>query len=198
MFKLFPQIIILVCVLAIIIIVARRVPALEKVNVEEKKLVVSKKNFLGCAIEIILKFSLGVVNFLASIFKRVKKEAKILKKEQAVAEQYVQKEVKKLVQTSPTPEKIQITSNEEIIKMLENASMLFGSGNYKKAESIYIEIIKKDAKNIFAYKGLGRLYWKQGSLQDAKSSFQEVLKVNPKDQEALSAIQKISARELMK
>lgn len=198
MFKLFPQIIILVCVLAIIIIVARRVPNLEKIDIQDKKLVVSKKSFFGRAIEMVLKFSLSVVNFFASIFKRVKKEAKILKKEQAVAEQHVQKEVKELVQTAPVSEKTPIASNEEIIKMLENAAVLFGGGNYKKAESIYIEIIKKDAKNAFAYKGLGRLYWKQGSLQDAKSSFQEVLKINPKDQEALSAIQKISARELIK
>lgn len=198
MFKFFPQIIILVCVIAVIIIIARRVPALEKVSIDQKKLVISKKSFLGRATEGILKFSLGVVNFLASILKRVKKEAKILKKEQAVAEQHVQKEVKKLVQTSPAPEKIQITSNEEIIKMLENASVLFGSGNYKKAENVYIEIIKKDTKNTFAYKGLGRLYWKQGSLQDAKASFQEVLKIDPKDQEALLAVQKISAKEMMK
>ncbi len=198
MFKFFPQVIILVCVMAVIIIIARRVPTLEKVSIDQKKLVISKKSFFGRVIEGSLKFSLGVVNLLASIFRRVKKEAKILKKEQAVAEQHVQKEVKELVQTSPAPEKIQITSNEEIIKMLESASVLFGGGNYKKAESVYIEIIKKDAKNIFAYKGLGRLYWKQGSLGDAKASFQEVIKIDPKDQEALSAVQKISAKEMMK
>lgn len=185
MFNLFPQLIIFFAVVAIIVIIVRRLPKLSEVKAEEKKSEFKKKatNLFEKFINFCKKFLSAFKNFSVSIFKKLYLRAQEIKEKKEKAPQ-MEKEVKELVTTASPTEKLKITTQDEIIDLLQKAAKFFGSGRFSDCEKIYIEVIKKDPKNLHAYKGLGKLYLKQGNLTDAKASFEEALKLKPGDFEA--------------
>jgi len=192
MFNFLPQILIILALAAIIIIIARKLPKTAKVaevKEKEKETTVFQKEVKGIArIVRILKF-LGrrFRDFTVFIFKRLFFQFTKLKKVKEQKPVEVET-VSRIVQKKP--EITHITNEEKILDLLEQAAKFFGSGNFKKAEEMYIEIIKLDPKNIRAYKGLGKMYKKQGNLKDAKASFEQVLQIKPGDSEEREELKK--------
>lgn len=93
--------------------------------------------------------------------------------------------------TSSQASSIPTDPANKVIDLLEQASNLFGSGQYPEAEKTYIEIIKLDPRNFRAYKGLGKIYVRQNNTPDAVASFEQALKLSPGDEEAVEELKKL-------
>lgn len=193
MFNLFPQLIILLSLVAIIVILIRRIPRLKEIKIEERQKEKTTHPLLYKSFNILKKLLTILKNFSLNIFKKLYQRVKEIK-ERKETKPKTEKEVKELVIAPLPAEKTKAVPYDEIIGLLEKAAKFFGSGNFSEAEKTYIEIIKKDSKNARAYKGLGNLYLKQGNFKDAKSSFEQVLKINPNDQEAKIEIKVIESK----
>jgi tetratricopeptide (TPR) repeat protein len=63
-------------------------------------------------------------------------------------------------------------------------------------EEMLLSILKQNPKDIKAYKELGALYLEQENYQDAKSAFEEVLKINPEDEIAPEKLTEIKNLEI--
>jgi len=191
MFNFLPQILIILALAIIFIIIARKLPRAARIaEVKERKeaLTVKKEEKLkGIArlIHIIKFLGKRFRDFTVFVFRRLFYQFTKLKAKKPTEVETVSH----LVREKPVIR--QITNEEKILDLLEQAAKYFGSGNYKKAEKTYIEIIKLDPKNIRAYKGLGRMYKKQGNLKDAKASFEHVLQIKPGDSEAKEELKKL-------
>lgn len=195
MFKLFPQLIILIALVAIIVIVARRIPKLAEVKVEEKKpqpeskwrkILQSILNFARKAIAAIKIFSFNLIKRLVSKIKEIREKREV--------QPEAKKEVKELVKEALPVQKAEVSVTDGIIDLLEKASKMFGAGDFTGAEKAYIEIIKKDPANSRAYKGLGKIYLKQNNLKDARASFEQVLKIKTDDEDAKMEIRVIESK----
>lgn len=192
MFNLFPQLIILLSLVAIIVILIRQIPKLKEVKIEEKSQKKTTRLFFYKLFNIFKKLLIVLKDFSLNIFRKLYQKVKEIK-EKKDAKLKTQKEVKELVATPSLAKKTRAVPYDEF-SLFEKAAKFFGSGNFSEAEKTYIEIIKKDPKNIQAYKNLGNLYLKQGNLRDAMSSFEQVLKINPNDQEAKTEIKVIESK----
>jgi tetratricopeptide (TPR) repeat protein len=62
----------------------------------------------------------------------------------------------------------------------------------EEKEEMLLSILKQNPKDIKAYKEIGTLYLEQENYQDAKSAFEEVLKINPDDEIAAEKIGEIN------
>mgnify|MGYP000097136737 CR=1 FL=1 len=58
-------------------------------------------------------------------------------------------------------------------------------------EKKYIKAIAKNPKDIGSYRRLGLIYLEQKNYTDAKASFEQILKIDPKDREAKKELKKI-------
>jgi Flp pilus assembly protein TadD len=181
MFNFLPQILIILALAAIIVIIVRKFPKTGEIaKKEERKESVSSKKAekIGRAKSILRLLGNRFRAFTVFIFKRSFYQfTKLRKKKPAEVET-----VSHLVSEKPVIR--QATNEDKILDLLEQAAKFFGSGNFQKAEETYIEIIKLDPKNIRAYKGLGKIYKKQGNTKDAKASFEQVVRIKPGDSEA--------------
>lgn len=63
-----------------------------------------------------------------------------------------------------------------------------------KEEEECIELIKTDPSNTDAYKRLGDIYLSRGNYEDAKLSFEQVLRLNPDGGEAKARLDEIEER----
>jgi tetratricopeptide (TPR) repeat protein len=61
----------------------------------------------------------------------------------------------------------------------------------EEREEVLLRILKQNPKDVKAYKDLGLLYVEQKNLQDGKSAFEEVLKINPDDEVAKANLEEI-------
>lgn len=76
-------------------------------------------------------------------------------------------------------------NEEDLIKSyLEKAKRLSKAGAYRNAENMYLEVIKKDPKNIDAYKGLGKLFFDDENFDEATSYFEKVTVLDESDGES--------------
>lgn len=204
MFNFLPQLLILLAVTGIIIIIIRRIPDASKVK-EEAKLDMPKSkkgfakflSFMGYLGNRLKVYSVLAFKKVYSGFdKKRNKNNKKLETDKIVSG-LVEEKPKVGAVAEPVEEPIKEEKEEEdknkdkIFDLLEEASEQYGSGNLKKAESLYFEIIKLDAKNARAYKGLGRIYKKQENYDDSISSFEQVLKIDPNDGEAIREVEKM-------
>ena len=195
MFDFFPQILIILALAAIIVIIVRTLPRVAEMEVSEKNKKIDEKKaylrgglFLKAISARIKKFSLSIFQNIALELRKFK-----LRKEE---EPQAEAEIKKLVEEKPiSSARRVVTDGEEIIDLLEKAASYFGSGNFKQAEKVYIDVIKRDPKNIRAYKGLGRMYKKQGNLKDARASFEQVIRIKPGDSEAREELKELEIRK---
>ncbi|MEW6408136.1 MAG: tetratricopeptide repeat protein [Patescibacteria group bacterium] len=192
MFNLFPQLIILLSLVAIIVIFIRRIPKLKEVKIEEKPKEKTTHPFFYKLFNIFKKLLTILKDFSLNIFRRLYQSAKEIK-EKKETKLKAEKEVKELVTTLLPAEKTKAVFYDEI-SLFEKAAKFFGSGNFSEAEKTYIEIIKKDPKNVRAYKGLGQIYLKQRNFKDAKAAFEEVLKIDPQDQEIKTELKVIESK----
>lgn len=62
-----------------------------------------------------------------------------------------------------------------ILGLLEKADTLRHEQKYKEAEPIYVEVISLEPKNVSAYFGLGKNYWRAEKFVDAEQAFQHIV-----------------------
>lgn len=194
MFNFFPQIIILLSLAGIIVIIARKFPALaevEKKRLEQepslnKNIFREKIKILGLGIK---KFSLVVFRHLFIQIAKIRSFFRETRKTPSL----IQKQLKNLIIKKPSP-------GEEVPKpdtsvspqvLLSKASDLIKEDKLDEAEKIYIEVLKKDPKNIKAYESLGKIYLKRHNFGDAKAAFRQVRKLDPNNRNALIQLKKL-------
>ncbi|MBU1178309.1 tetratricopeptide repeat protein [Patescibacteria group bacterium] len=199
MFNFIPQLIVVVSLIIIIIIVARKAAKTTEIkesDLEKKKnkewhlLKKGLRLFAHKVKQLSVRF-LQLVTFRAKEVRReVKQKAKALPTEQD------EEELAQLAEEKPTAaESAPTVEADEVIDMLEKASSCFGKGDFDQAEKIYIEIIAEDPKSFRAYKGLGRIYKRQRNYSDAKKSFEQVLKIEPTEEETKKELAEIKEME---
>lgn len=69
--------------------------------------------------------------------------------------------------------------------LLDGGKQAFASGKYGEAIDMLKEYIKYDGNELSAYLNLAKSYWESGELAKALESYGQVLKLDPRDEEAL-------------
>lgn len=79
--------------------------------------------------------------------------------------------------------------------MLQEAMYAFERGDFDAAETKYIAVIRVDAANPDAYRGLGDVYRAQGHTKEAKETFGFLLRMVPNDEHAIVELANIAEEE---
>lgn len=211
MYEFWPQFIIFLCLIGIIVVVARRLPLVANFKENKSSILVNSEGILkstkgtlaGRLIrEIKNRFMLlgnKVKELIFSLIKKMKDKFLEIKKQsfRNVSKEELQetkKQIEKLVAQKPasviSSQKTKSTQSETR-DLLNKALEAQKNNNLSKAEKVYIEIIKQDPKNIEAYSALGNLYLRQKNFSDAKESFKQILKLKPEDREAKFQLSKL-------
>lgn len=74
-----------------------------------------------------------------------------------------------------------VSDPETVKRLLNEAEELVREEEYIPAEKKYIEVISHNPKNINAYEGLGNLYLKNKSYEQARETFMFTLRIAPDD-----------------
>lgn len=83
--------------------------------------------------------------------------------------------------------------SEKRMRRIEKLRLLADLKRTKEEkEEIFLRIIRQNPKDIKAYKELGNLYLEDKNYQDAKSAFEEVLKINPEEEIAKEKLEELN------
>jgi predicted Zn-dependent protease len=74
----------------------------------------------------------------------------------------------------------QLSAQEGLPKALE----LYRGGNYRAAEAIFKEILKKEPRNITIHKMLADCLMQDNRLEEAKQEYRQILRLSPGDADA--------------
>ena len=69
--------------------------------------------------------------------------------------------------------------------LLEGGQQAFSSGRYREAIDLLREFLKYDKQDLQAYVSLAKAYWESGDRGKALEAFKEVLRLDPRHEEAL-------------
>lgn len=83
----------------------------------------------------------------------------------------------------------------KIQRMLGEANRLSGEGNAQKAERVYLEILKLDARHFDAYRGLGSLYLGARQYKQAKETFNFLVRIKGANDEVFAGLGAIAELE---
>jgi tetratricopeptide (TPR) repeat protein len=75
--------------------------------------------------------------------------------------------------------------SELIRGLLDGGKQAFASGKYDEAIKLLKEYLKYDKNDLSAYMNLAKSYWESGEIGAALDNFRQVLKLDPRDEEAL-------------
>lgn len=74
----------------------------------------------------------------------------------------------------------------ELIRgLLDGGKQAFAGGKYDEAIKLLKEYLKYDKNELSAYLNLAKSYWESGEIAAALDNFRQVLKLDPRDEEAL-------------
>jgi len=168
-----PVMIIVIALLVIIIIIIRKFPDLALVDInsipEERAKQLKDKlladrlqrrsfGFIGRVFSFVKIF----FDLIASFFRKIKK--KIDDWESQYRHRY-----KPVVKSGDMKEQVKL--------LLEEANKQLDNDEYKDAERTFLEVINHEKHNINAYRGLGKLYYRQKEYQQSKEIFQFAIKL---------------------
>lgn len=72
-----------------------------------------------------------------------------------------------------------------IRELLEGGMQAFSNGKYRESIDLLKEFLKHDRGNLQAYLNIAKAYWESGDKGKALDAFKEVLKLDPRQEEAL-------------
>lgn len=183
----------------VIFIVIRKFPQMANLDIEnlpEEKIYQKKKQIINKRIDEssnVLKKK--IVAFLVPLRK------KIWGKLQLQFRIYVGKierllhheEVLKIKQENEvaTPE----DREQKLTQLIADGEQHLQFGNYDQAEERFIAAIKNDAKSMEAYRGLADTYFAKNAIEEAKQTYQFLLKIKPDDDTTLVKLAEIAEEQ---
>lgn len=185
-------IVISLCVITIIIILAKKLPKVMVVDVKSNiiKQAEVKKRLLEERFERHFKDGgRAIIIFITPLTKQLKKIFKLwYQKIVKLEEAYRHKALKMSF-------KDEVVKQQGIVKMLNEAAIKASNEVFDEAEKIYIEVLTLDDKNIEAYKGLGEIFLLKKDFEHAKETFEFLLKLSQNDPFIYSRLGEIAAEK---
>lgn len=175
---LIPIIIIVLCIGAIIWLLWRKLPELRNLDVDstprEQRRQIKEKIIMQ-------RFDRMRSNKLGGVGKAAGSAIKSISKtgRRAVQRLYALEEYYQKVKQEADGESA--SDPETLKRLLDEAEELVREEEYIPAEKKYIEVISHSPKNISAYEGLGNLYLKNKSYDQARETFMFTLRIAPDD-----------------
>lgn len=205
LFSLIPLLIIFISLGGIVYIIIKKFPQLAALEVEKiaevkqakvkqelalQRFERSLKNFNAKA-----KKLLGYLSFFSTVWE--KSQDKFRKKVYQVQEKYKKTVIEELEKKDKEEIYLEPVAKEDtVVALLEQAEQAFLKGDYSFAERKYIDVIKKDPRNVEAYRGLGKIYFDQDKYKEAYETFKFLIKLNPQDSRAYNRLGMIAERML--
>lgn len=178
MYDIIPLVLILISFGVMAVIAVRKFPALASLDVEnipaEKEARFKERILSNRLKRNVLKWYAKVARFTRPVFGWLSEFLKSF-----YAKLHDLKEKYRTEQPS-TPEDME----KRIAALFEESEDLRRQEEYNAAEKKLIEIISMDSKNIKAFKALGHLYVERKDLEEAKQTFEHILKLKADDEEA--------------
>lgn len=152
------QIIIIVCAAGLIFILAKKMPAILKLDFP-------KVNSLKINIP---KMTMPKINF-----PKIPRKDKIVKENKPVAE------IKPITTKNANNFKIFNLPNRDDA-LFDEAEQLFRAGKLNEAEKNYLKVATANPQNVKVYNRLGVIYMEKKNYRDAKDAFVEAIRLDPK------------------
>ncbi len=93
----------------------------------------------------------------------------------------------KIENQNATPE----DREQKLVQLISDGEQYLKNGNYEEAEERFIAAIKNDAKSTGAYRGLADTYFAKNAIEEAKQTYQFLVKIKPDDDYALVKLAEI-------
>ncbi|MFH1583133.1 MAG: tetratricopeptide repeat protein [Candidatus Falkowbacteria bacterium] len=168
MYNIIPLLLILISLSVIIIIVSRKFSVLAALDVES---IPAEKE---------AKFKERIISnrLKRNIIKYWAKSSRVLAPLAQLASGYLKSRLHKLYQAKNVYQASErVEGPETIDQLFSQAEELKKQDDLDAAEKKYIEIIGLDSKNIKAFKELGRIYFEKKEFEEAKQTFEHILKL---------------------
>jgi tetratricopeptide (TPR) repeat protein len=193
MYNIVPLIIILLCLAVILFIISKKLPLLATFDISsipkekeaETRQKIMEKRLERKAKVIYNKIS-PILKTIGNFFTRKLKDLQGKIKE--LEEKYKKRTKKEILMTKEDFDNLE----KKLESLLTEAEELLKRDDLETAEKKYIEIIGLDPKNISAYRGLGNLYILQKNYDEARQTFEHVLKLNKLDDLAYAGLGRIA------
>lgn len=183
MYNIIPLLLILISLSVIIIMVSRKfsvLAALDLANIPAEKEAKFKERIISNRLK-------------RNIIKYWAKASRVLAPLGRLAGSYLKSSLRKLYQAKNVYQAHQgIDRPETIDQLFSQAEELKKRGDLALAEKIYIEIIGLDSKNIKAFKELGRIYFEKKEFEEAKQTFEHILKLKADDEDIYDNLAQIA------
>jgi len=174
MYNIIPLLLILISLSVIIVIVSRKFSVLASLNVES--LPAEKE----------AKFKERIISnrLKRNIIKYWSKASRVLTPLGQLAGGYLKSKLYKLHQAKNIyQENRRVDGSETTDQLFSQAEELKKRDDFDGAEKKYIEIIGLDSKNLKAFKELGRIYFEKKEFEEARQTFEHILKLKEDDEE---------------
>lgn len=168
MYNIIPLLLILISLSVIIVIVSRKFSVLAALDVES---IPAEKE---------AKFKERIISnrLKRNIIKYWAKSSRVLAPLGQLAGSYLKSRLHKLYQAKNVYQASErVEGPETIDQLFSQAEELKKQDDLDAAEKKYIEIIGLDSKNIKAFKELGRIYFEKKEFEEAKQTFEHILKL---------------------
>ncbi|MBI2459689.1 MAG: tetratricopeptide repeat protein [Parcubacteria group bacterium] len=183
MYNIIPLLLILISLSVVIVIVSRKFSVLASLDVDSipaEKEAKFKKRIISNRLERnIIKYWARAGRLLAPLGK--------------LAGDYLKAKLHKLYQAKNVYEASQGADDSKMIDQLfSQAEELKKHDDLASAERKYIEIIGLDSKNLKAFKELGRIYFEKKEFEEARETFEHILKLKTDDEDIYDNLAQIA------
>jgi tetratricopeptide (TPR) repeat protein len=187
-----PYIIIILSLIGIIVLILKKMSILAKIS-NESSAAVSSAPFTEKTVNLI-KEKIAHPNywlaFLTWFEKSLRKTRIVFLK---IDSFFVASIAKSRESSKNLAEKSKAWVSERRMKRIEKLKMLAEIRRTdQEKEDMLLSILRQNPRDIKAYKELGCLYLEKKNFQDAKSAFEEVLKINSEDELAKEKLKEIN------
>ena len=190
---LLPIIFIILSLVVIFVVVARKIPQLRAFNIEATVKSKTKKIKEAIIAERIKRIQgkrfAKLLNQIKLALRNLSRFGRRSMQRLVALEKYYQ-ELKEAPGNGASA-----IGSDKIEKMLKETAELVRQEKYGAAEKNYVEIISHDAKNVRAFEELGRLYIRMKEPNQARETFNFILSFKPDDASVLVSLGEISLDE---
>jgi tetratricopeptide (TPR) repeat protein len=177
MYNIIPLLLILISLSVIIVIIIKKFTVLANLDVEdipaEKEAKFKERIISNRLKRNIIKWSSKLGRFIVPIFNSISNFLKL--------NLYKLYQIKDNYKTKTDIESVDL--EQKIEQSFIQAEEFKKHGELDSAENKYIEIIGLDSKNLKAFKELGRLYYEKKQYQEAKQTYEHILKLKKDDED---------------